>query len=85
MAWGFLPFSNAVHYSERGEQFRQLVQEQVLPTGYATDAGAGLHFEQMELVAAISDRKNAGAYRIERRADGTTNEEAIEVCRLKRS
>lgn len=82
---GFLPFSNAVHYAERGELFREFIQQQVLPAGYATDAGAGLHFDNTELIAAISDRKNAGAYRVERRDDGTIDAEALEVRRLKRS
>lgn len=82
---GFLPFSNAVHYAERGEQFRDLVRRRVLPGGYATDAGAGLHFEGTELVAAISDRKNAGAYRVERGEDGTVAEETLDVRRLRRS
>ncbi|MDQ2883617.1 MAG: peptidase E [Actinomycetota bacterium] len=80
----FLPFANAVHFSDRRKQFRECVLCGTFPDGYATDAGAGLHFEGTDLVAAISDRKNAGAYKITRQADGTVKEEALDVTRLKR-
>ncbi|MFK0250871.1 Type 1 glutamine amidotransferase-like domain-containing protein [Amycolatopsis azurea] len=82
---GLLPYSNAVHFADRREQFHQLIADETLPAGYVTDAGAGLHFEGTELVAAISDRKNAGAYWVERSSDGTARETALEVRRLKRS
>ncbi|WP_084161469.1 peptidase E [Nocardia sp. BMG51109] len=81
---GFLPFASAVHYGDRREHFRECVMSGALPDGYATDAGAGLHFSGTEYVAAISDRKSAGAYRITRQADGTVTEEALDVIRLKR-
>ncbi|MFC4079282.1 Type 1 glutamine amidotransferase-like domain-containing protein [Amycolatopsis samaneae] len=81
----FLPYANAVHYADRREHLHQLVKDQELPAGYATDTGAGLHFERTELVAAIGDRKNAGAYWVERQADGSVMETALEVRRLKRS
>jgi peptidase E len=81
---GFLPFANAVHYDDRRNRFRECVTDGTLPDGYATDAGAGLHFAGTDLVAAISDRKNAGAYKITRQADGTTKEESLDVTRLKR-
>ncbi|MGH3751863.1 MAG: peptidase E [Pseudonocardiaceae bacterium] len=78
---GFLPFANTVHYGDRREQFRECVARGTLPDGYATDAGAGLHFAGTDFVAAISDRKNAGAYKIMRQADGTVKEEALDVTR----
>lgn len=80
-----LPFSNAVHYADRGDQFREFVRDGVLPPGYATDAGAGLHFAGTELVSAISDRKNAGAYCVERDVDGNVVTTTLDVRRLKRS
>jgi peptidase E len=80
---GLLPYVNAVHYAERREQFQQLIKDETLPAGYATDAGAGLHFEGTELVAAIGDRKNAGAYWVERQADGSVRETALGIQRLK--
>lgn len=82
---GFVPYSNAVHYADRRDQFHRLVAAGELGNGYATDAGAGLHYEGTKLAAAVSDRKNAGAYWIERQDDGTVREEALEVQRLKRS
>ena len=52
----------------------------MLPDGYATDAGAGLHYESTDLVAAVADRKGAGVYRITRRsADEGVCEESLEV------
>ncbi|WP_460698948.1 Type 1 glutamine amidotransferase-like domain-containing protein [Nocardia thraciensis] len=81
---GFLPFSNAVHYEHRRRQFMECVAAGVLPDGFATDAGTGLHFAGTELASAISDRPKAGAYRVFRRADGTAGEEALEVTRLRR-
>jgi peptidase E len=80
---GLLPFANAVHYGDRRKQFQRCVESGTLPDGYATDAGAGLHFAGTDLVAAISDRKNAGSYRVTRRADGTVTEEPLDVIRLK--
>src|SRR5436189_9446 len=64
-------------------QFHQLVADKTLPAGYTTDAGAGLHFEGTVLVTAISDRKNAGAYWVERNSDGTARETALEIRRLR--
>lgn len=82
---GFVPYSNAVHYEDRRDHFQHLVAAGELGNGYATDAGAGLHYEGTKLVTAVSDRKNAGAYWIEREEDGSVREEALEVRRLKRS
>jgi hypothetical protein len=79
-----LPYSNAVHYTERREQFRHLVGTGLLPDGYATDAGAGLIYQGTELVEAICDRPNAGVYRVTRapNADGTAVEERLPTRRL---
>jgi peptidase E len=82
---GFLPYANAVHYGDRREQFQACVANGQLPDGYATDAGAGLHFEGTSLVAAISDRKNAHAYRVSRHPDGSIQDEVLEMIRLKGS
>lgn len=77
---GFLPYSNAVHYDERRELFQRSIATGVLPDGYATDAGAGLHYEDTNLVAAVADRKRAGAYRVTRRStEGGVSEEPLEV------
>jgi peptidase E len=81
---GFLPYSNAVHYRDRRDLFHQVVGDGEFPTGYATDAGAGLHFEGTDLVTAISDRANAAAYQVIRNANGTAQEKELDVRRLKR-
>ncbi|MBF6188060.1 MULTISPECIES: peptidase E [Nocardia] len=79
-----LPFSNAVHYSDRREHFRSCVAAGELPEGYTTEAGAGLHFAGTECVGAFADRKSAAAYRVVRRSDGTVTEDQLEVRRLER-
>lgn len=79
----FLPYSNAVHYSERRELFQRCIASGLLPDGYATDAGAGLHYEDTDLVAVVADRKGAGAYRVtSRSADGGVREESLQVRHL---
>ncbi|OXM50284.1 peptidase E [Amycolatopsis thailandensis] len=80
---GFLPYANCVHYADRRDEFHRMFANGDASTGYATDTGAGLVF-QGEKIVAISDRKNAGAYRIQRAEDGTVTETALTVERLKR-
>lgn len=81
----FLPYASTVHYGDRRELFHQMIGSGGVATGYATDAGAGLHFENTDLVAAISDRAHAGAYRVQRQDDGTVTETELDVRRLKRT
>lgn len=82
---GFLPYSNAVHYGKRRELFQRCIASGLLPDGYATDAGAGLHYEGTDLVAVVADWKGAGAYRVTRRsADGGVHEEPLQVRYLTR-
>ena len=72
-----LPYGNGVHYdseTERRPLLQRLVGSGELPTSYATDDGAGLLYRGTELVEAVTDRPGAGAYRVERRADGTARE-----------
>lgn len=76
-----LPHSNGVHYDseeQRRPLYHQLVADEVLPAGYATDDGVGLHYRGTELVEAVADRPDAKAYRVERGRDGKPIEEAIE-------
>ncbi|MFI7002089.1 Type 1 glutamine amidotransferase-like domain-containing protein [Nocardia sp. NPDC050175] len=81
---GLLPYVNAVHYADRREQFHDMIESGDYSEGYATDAGAGLHFSGTKLVAAIADRNGAGAYRVTMGPDGVVAEESVEVLRLKR-
>ena len=76
---GFLPYSNAVHYSERRELFQQSIASGIVPGGHATDAGAGLHYEGTDLVATIADRRRAGAFRVARSANTGVCEESLQV------
>jgi peptidase E len=75
-----LPYSNGVHYDseeQRRPLYQQLIADEVLPAGYATDDGVGLHYRGTELVEAVSDRPDKFAYRVERGRDGRAIEEAI--------
>lgn len=82
---GFLPYSNAVHYSARRELHRSCIAEGTLADGSATDAGVGLYYQGSGLVEAVADRPDAFAYWVERQADGTVREEVIKPRRLTRS
>jgi peptidase E len=79
---GLLPYSNAVHYSERRDQFLHLVGSGVLPPGYATDAGAGLVYHGTDLVEAIADRPRARAYEIIRDHEGHCTDQPLPTRRL---
>jgi peptidase E len=76
-----LPYSNGVHYDseeQRRPLYHQLIADEVLPAGYATDDGVGLHYRGTELVEAVADRPGKNAYHVERGRDGTAIEEVIE-------
>ncbi|HEX5090999.1 MAG TPA: peptidase E [Nocardioides sp.] len=78
---GLLPYGNGVHYDseeQRRPLLHGLVEKGDLPTSHATDDGVGLVYEGTELVDAVSDRRDAAAYVVERRADGTVAETRIE-------
>jgi dipeptidase E len=65
---GFLPHSNAVHYSDgerRGAFHRHLLDG--MPAGYAAEEGAALRFVGDELVEVVASRPEARAYKLERR------------------
>ncbi|MFB9377759.1 Type 1 glutamine amidotransferase-like domain-containing protein [Kineococcus gynurae] len=84
-ALAFLPYGNGVHYdseSRRRPLVHRLVAEQVLPTTHCTDDGVGLVYRGTELVEAVSDVAGAGAYVVERGADGRAAERRLAVRRL---
>jgi peptidase E len=69
----FLPYGNGVHYDSeerRRPLVHRLVADAVLPSTYCTDDGVGLVYRRTELVAAVTERPDAGAYVVER--DATT-------------
>jgi len=76
-----LPYSNGVHYDSEAQRrplFQRLIADGVLPAGYATDDGVGLHYLDTELVEAVADRPDAAAYLVQRAPDGTAVETRIE-------
>jgi peptidase E len=78
---GLLPYGNGVHYDSEAQRrplLHRLVADGTLPTAYATDDGAGLHYRGTELVEALTEIPGAAAYRVERGADGVAVETRIE-------
>jgi dipeptidase E len=79
---GLLPGSACPHYDgeeERQPTFTRLVAAGELPDGWAADDGAGLVFDGHELVEVVASRPDAGAYRVERTADGGVSERPLAV------
>lgn len=82
---GLLPWSNGVHYDsgpERRPLFQSLVAGGTLPSGYATDDGTGLLYRGTEMVEALAERDNVGAYRVERGPDNTVLETPLDIRRI---
>ncbi|MBB5869406.1 peptidase E [Allocatelliglobosispora scoriae] len=81
---GFLPYANAVHFSQRRKHFHQMIAAGELPSvGYATDIGAGLLYRGIGpeiTVEVVSDRAGADAYRVERSEGGQTEEMVLDVA-----
>lgn len=81
----FLPYSNSVHYDsepQRRPVFHSLIANGTLPAGYATDDGAGLLYRGTQLIEALAERDNAGAYWVEQTPDGPV-ETPLPVRRLR--
>jgi dipeptidase E len=81
---GFLRGSNCPHYdseASRRPTFQRLVGEGELPAGVAADDGVALHFAGGEFAEAVAAREGAGAFRVERGADGAV-ETPLPVRRL---
>ncbi|MPQ97629.1 peptidase E [Modestobacter sp. I12A-02628] len=81
-----LPWSNGVHHDsepERRPLYLRLVADGTLPPGHATDDGAGLVYRGTELVEAVADRRDAGAYRVYRGPDGQAVETPLVPRRLR--
>ena len=77
-----LPYGNGVHYDseeQRRPLLHRLVADGTLPTSYATDDGAGLHYRGTELVEALTEIPGAAAYRVELGPDGTAVETRLET------
>ncbi len=76
-----LPHSNGVHDDRRTqprrEVYRRLVAESVLPPGYATEDGVGLHYIGTELAEAVTVRPGARAWRVRADGDGGWTERPV--------
>jgi peptidase E len=71
-ALGWLPYSNSPHHdaeAERRPLIHQLVADGTLPTGYATDNGAGLVYYGTELHEVIAETDGPVGYEIRREGD----------------
>ena len=80
-----VPFSNGVHYdSEPGRRplFQQLIADEVLPAGFATDDGVGVLYRGTEFVEAVSESDGKFAYRVERSGNGEAIETPLDTRRL---
>ena len=75
-----MPGSHSPHYdgeATRRPRYHQLIEEGILPAGYAADDGAALVFDGAELVEVVSSRPDARAYRVERGPDGRAVETVL--------
>ncbi|HET9322565.1 MAG TPA: peptidase E [Gaiellaceae bacterium] len=77
---GFLPGSFCPHWDDeakRRPRCEELLRDG-FPSGYAADAGVGLHFVNGELVGAVACDEGSGAYQVEL-VDGALVETPIET------
>lgn len=77
---GFLPYSSGVHYDseeKRRPLFQKLIEDDILPDGYATDDGVSLHFVNIKLHKAITDTPDRFAYHVYKNDKGKVVEEKI--------
>jgi peptidase E len=75
-----LPYGNGVHYdNEAGRRplVHELVANGTLPTTHCTDDGVGLVYHGTELVEAVTELPNKGAYLVRRDDTGAAVEEPI--------
>jgi len=81
---GMLPYGNGVHHDsepERRPLVHALVADGTLPRTHCTDDGVGLVYggpDGTQLLEAVTEVPGAGAYVVERAADGTAVEERLE-------
>ncbi len=76
-----VPHSNGVHDDlpdqPRRETYRRMVGEGILPAGYATEDGVGLHYVGTELHEAVTVLDGKRAWRVNPASDGRYIEEPI--------
>lgn len=78
---GFVPYSNGVHDDlddqPRRSTYREYVAQGVLPAGYTTEDGVGLHYIGTGLHEAVSVRDGARAWKVEPAPGGGFRDESI--------
>lgn len=78
---GFLPYSNGVHDDlpdqPRRSEYRRMVAEGVLPAGYASEDGVGLHYTGTELHEAVTIVPGKRAWWVEPARHGGYTDRAI--------
>jgi peptidase E len=82
---GLVPFSNGVHYDseeQRRPLFQQLISAGTLPSGYATDDGAGVLYRGTEFVEAVTEKDDKAAYWVEPDGHGGAVETQLDTRRL---
>ncbi|HUQ59546.1 peptidase E [Lentzea sp.] len=75
---GFLPYGNGVHYDseeQRRPKVHEAVAAGVLPKTYCTDDGVGLLYRGTQLVEAVTERRDSGAYVVVRDDSSATAQE----------
>jgi peptidase E len=79
---GLVPYSNGVHDDFPGQPrrtvYRALVAQGVLPGGYATEDGTGLHYLGTAMHEAVSIRPGGRAWRVDPAPGGGYTEEPIQ-------
>lgn len=78
----FLPFSNGVHDDftdqPRRHAYRSMIAAGVLPGGYASEDGVGLHYVGTSLHEAVTVREGARAWSVEKAGDADYVERPIQ-------
>ncbi|MGH3153939.1 MAG: Type 1 glutamine amidotransferase-like domain-containing protein [Streptosporangiaceae bacterium] len=76
-----VPYSNGVHDDladqPRRETYRRMVADGILPAGYATEDGVGLHYVGTELHEAVSVLDGKRAWRVHPASAGTYAEAPV--------
>jgi peptidase E len=76
-----VPYSNGVHDDladqPRRETYRRMVGDGILPAGYATEDGVGLHYVGTELHEAVSVLDGKRAWRVDPAGAGRYTEEPV--------
>jgi len=84
---GWLPYSNGVHFDSEAQRrplLHSLIQQGVLPGGYATDDGVGLIYRRTDMTEAVTEISGKAAYFVEPGENGQARETRIEPRMLAR-